>query len=244
MKKPLIGISCNTEEENTVHSGIRVKHYLYNSYIKAIEESGGIPLIIPNGLNEEDLKQLSETLDGFLFSGGSDVNPLYYMEEDDGLSLEIDKRRDETELKLLDLVLNHTDKPVFGICRGMQVINVAMGGTLISDLEHYGKNRHSFIESSRSAFTHEICVKEGSRLKSILQDETRVNSFHHQAVDRLAESLVPTAYSKDDQVLEAAETTGDRYILLVQWHPEELIANKAHKRLFEEFVRQCNTTMN
>ncbi len=239
MKKPLIGISCNAE--NRIISGInpRFYHTLSDKYVNGIKKAGGIPVIIPNGLNEESLKELAGSLDGFLFSGGSDVDPNCYGKEKDATVDDTWPVRDETELFLLRYVLENTKKPVFGICRGLQVMNVALGGTLIIDLEIAGKMRHSLTDNPRAEFSHEIIVKDDSHLKNILKDENRVNSFHHQAIDQLGKGLVATAYSVDDQVIEAVEMPGERYILAVQWHPEELTDHEAHQQLFNEFVFQA-----
>ena len=239
MRKPLIGISCGVTERLVLKDIYREIQQLNSSYTRAVEESGGIPVIIPVGLNEEDLKQLTASLDGFLFSGGEDVDPSRYGKDDpEGLSSFCGKR-DETEFALLDHVLKETGKPVLAICRGLQVLNVAMGGTLIIDLPSAGRNEHSLTQYPREQFTHEIIVKEDTRLKCILKDENRVNSFHHQAIDDVAEGLIVTAYSAEDHVIEAAEAPGDRFILGVQWHPEELIASQGHRRLFEEFIYQA-----
>ena len=240
MKKPLIGITCNYTEHNIHNVNIRYYQDVSSSYTKAIENAGGLPVIIPNNTDKETLIELADRLDGFLFTGGVDVDPSFYGKEDDGTMGEVTIERDQTEIDLLKYVIYETEKPVFGICRGIQVINVAMGGTLIMDLPTAGKNIHSFSEKPRELFTHEIVVEEDSRLKEILEDEVRVNSFHHQAVDRLADGLRITAHSKDDGVIEAYELPGERYLLAVQWHPEELTHTKAHARLFEELVRQSS----
>ena len=239
MNKPLIGVSCNMEEKLVSKINHRYVQTLSNTYIKAVEAGGGIPVIIPNSLNEEDLKTLADRLDGFIFSGGGDVDPAVYGGLSDETVGGVSDYRDETELALLKYVINETDKPVFGICRGVQIMNVEMGGTLIVDLPKAGKMRHSLTEYPREEFTHEIRVEEGSRLKEILKDENRVNSFHHQALDKVADGLFVTAYSVKDGVIEAVENRGERYILGVQWHPEELIAHEGHLALFKELVRQA-----
>ena len=224
--KPLIGITCNLEEKTIAGINKRNFHDLALTYTQAIQESGGIPLIIPNSLSPEEAIQLAQRLDGFLFSGGADVGST--------------PERDETELLLLKYLLEHSRKPIFGICRGIQVINVASGGTLIQDLPSAGKNNHTLTDQPRKMFTHEIIVQEDTRLSRIMKKERRVNSFHHQAVDRLGKGLIVSAYSSKDQVIEAIEASDDRYLLAVQWHPEELTFNAAHRRLFTELVRQAS----
>ena len=140
---------------------------------------------------------------------------------------------------LLRFLLDHSDKPILGICRGIQIINVAMGGTLIMDLPTAGKDNHFLTDQPRKKFTHEIVIENDTRLSSVMKKENRVNSFHHQAVGRLAEGLKITARSAKDQVIEAVESANEKWILAVQWHPEELTFNPAHRRLFEELVRQA-----
>ena len=239
MDKPLIGISCGIEDKMVSGINPRQIHHLSNTYVSAVAQSGGIPVIIPVGLNEEALRELAQRLDGFLFSGGEDVDPRRYGKTDEKHLAEFDERRDDTELTLLKYVLNETKKPVFAICRGLQVLNVAMGGTLIIDLPSAGKKNHSLTDLPRGSFSHEVTVEENTKLSAILKQERRVNSFHHQAVDEPAKGLVVTAYSANDHVIEAFEAPGDRYILAVQWHPEELTAHEAHKALFDEFVLQA-----
>ena len=239
MNRPLIGISCGISNYTVSMINERERQELNNTYIKAVEEAGGIPLIIPNGLKEETIEEIGEKLDGFIFSGGGDVDPSLYGKQSDDSVGGVSFKRDDTEYKLLQHVLYHTKKPVFGICRGIQILNVAMGGTLIVDLQRAGKKKHSLTEKRREELTHEIVVKENTRLKQILKEERRVNSFHHQALDQVAEGLIVTAYSAADHVIEAVEAPGDRYILGVQWHPEELIAHEGHLALFKEFVRQA-----
>ena len=237
--KPLIGITCNFVDKVISDINKRKYHDLSLAYTKAVQDAGGIPVMIPNGLKEEELVTLVQRLDGFLFSGGVDVDPSCYGMQADETVKFITPERDETELKLLEYLLEHSDKPILGICRGIQVINVAMGGTLIMDLPSAGKNRHSLTDQPRKKFTHEIIIENDTRLSEIMKKENRVNSFHHQAVGELAKGLKISALSKEDQVIEAVESTDDRWILAVQWHPEELTFNPAHLNLFREFVRQA-----
>ncbi|MCR4632633.1 MAG: gamma-glutamyl-gamma-aminobutyrate hydrolase family protein [Erysipelotrichaceae bacterium] len=238
--RPLIGISCNFEGRTVSRINERKYDTLSNAYVQAVRKAGGIPVIVPNDLKKDELEELAYRLDGFVISGGGDVDPaLYGKGSQRDLCSGIHEERDQTEHDLLDYVLHYTFKPVFGICRGLQMLNVAMGGTLISDLPSAGKNVHSLTHCPREEFSHEIVVKEGSILADILREERRVNSFHHQAIDALAPGLEATAFSKDDEVIEAVEALGDRYILAVQWHPEELIHNECHLALFEKLTEEA-----
>lgn len=239
--RPLIGITCNLSERTVAEINTRIYQDLGKTYTDAINNAGGVPVIIPNDLKEEDISVIAQKMDGFLFSGGVDVDPKRYGTENDGTVKYITPERDETELLLLDYLLKHSDKPILGICRGIQVINVAMGGTLYMDLPTAGKDVHSLIEQTRKSFTHEIEIVENTRLSRILQGENRVNSFHHQAVDRLGEGLIVSAYSVNDHVIEAFESENERWLVAVQWHPEELTFNEGHRRLFEELIRQASS---
>ncbi len=239
MKKPLIGISCSAVNNYSREILSEGSQNLKNTYIKAVLENGGIPVLLPNGLSEEDIPSLCEHIDGFLFSGGADVCSRYYGKEPNELLGPYSLLRDQTELDLLRYILSSTKKPVFGICRGEQVLNVAFGGTLYIDLPAAGKNVHSLYGEKRSDFGHRITVMENTCLASILQDERRVNSFHHQAVERLGEGLIASAYSEDDHVIEAVEVPGERFILGVQWHPEDLVETEGHRRLFRSFIEAC-----
>lgn len=238
--RPLIGITCNLSERKVADINTRTYQDLGKTYTDAINNAGGVPVIIPNDLKEEDIPVIAQKMDGFLFSGGVDVDPRYYGKDNDGTVKHITPERDETELMLLKYLLTGSDKPILGICRGIQVINVALGGTLYMDLPTAGKDAHSFIERIRESFTHEIEIVENTRLSQILQGENRVNSFHHQAVDKLGEGLIVSAYSVNDHVIEAFESDSNRWLVAVQWHPEELTFNEGHRRLFEELVRQAS----
>ena len=236
--RPLIAITCNVEHK-TVAGNDRIIQTINDAYIRAVESAGGLSLVVPNGLSEEDIAELAEKVDGLILSGGGDIAPECFGSDAEEDCHGVEPLRDETELMLARYFLDHTDKPVFGICRGLQLLNVALGGDLIVDLPKAGKEIHSFTGRPRNEFTHEIIVEEDSLLKRLLGEENRVNSFHHQAIDKLGKGLKVNAYSKNDHVIEGVEIPGERFILAVQWHPEELIENRYHKNLFEYFMKQA-----
>ena len=239
IRRPLIGICSRPGEEDPELS------YINSHYAKAIQRAGGIPVALPYGFEAAAIAHdIIDRIDGLLLTGGGDVSEegfggnnyakgcvarISFMSAD----------RDVFEWAAVRAAWD-ANKPCLGICRGMQVLNVALGGTLIQDLPKAGKNNHSLTDHKREERTHEIIVKEGTRLSQILKEEKGVNSFHHQGIDVLGKGLIVSAYSKDDKVIEAVEAQGDRYILAVQWHPEELVANKGHLALFEEFIDQVN----
>lgn len=238
--RPLIGISCgmgqaiySLQQENVP----QLQHRLGDSYIRAITRAGGIPVILPNNEDISCVEEIAGKLDGFLLSGGGDVDPALFGQRATAKLGQVTPRRDSFELALARYVLEHTEKPLLGICRGIQVMNVAMGGSLHIDLPDSGKLCHSLTMYPRNICTHDVLVTSGTRMADIMGEGTgRVNSFHHQAIDRLAEGLVVSAISIPDDVVEAVELPGDRFAVGVQWHPEELVERDEAKALFEAFV--------
>lgn len=215
-----IGITCGWDEKNNWHK-------LHEEYISAVKEAGGVPFLLP-GLDSSELVAVYyNQLDGFIFSGGGDVDPFYYNEEPlQGLG-EVTARRDCFELALARLVLQG-DKPAMGICRGMQVLNIASGGDIYQDIQGQGvtKQLHN-QQAARWHSIHSVEVDQTSYLFQLAQKATfKVNSFHHQAVRQVGERLRAVAWSKDGLV-EALESFSEENrncelgrIIGVQWHPE------------------------
>jgi putative glutamine amidotransferase len=236
--KPIIGIPSY---QDTFPVGQRPRLIQYQTYIKAVEAGGGIPILMPLTTGE-NLQALFERIDGVLLSGGDDVNPDRYHEEKYPKTETPDDLRDEVELEVARMVMN-SDKPLLAICRGIQVLNVAMGGTLIQHIPDMVPNalRHEFNYDDyhqRQTITHEVEVVEGSRLASILGGtRVGVNSFHHQAVKKIAPMFRPVACAPDG-VVEAMELPdADRFVVAVQWHPEDMFhANAQMLDLFTAFV--------
>lgn len=188
-------------------------------YINAVEKAGGVPVVAPAVTDMETAARMFDIADGILFSGGEDVHPKHFHEKITESNLFIEERRDQFELKLAELVLR-SHKPVLGICRGMQLLNVAAGGTLYQDLKT--DIEHTIPNTDKDKLLHSIDIKEGTKLSSIFGLKRKdVNSFHHQAVKELATGFIPTAYAEDG-ILEAFEVEGDRFLVGVQWHPEML----------------------
>ena len=238
--RPLIGISCSMGQAiySLNQDNIpQLQHRLGDSYVKAITQAGGVPVLLPNNLDISTVEEIAAGLDGFLLSGGGDVDPVLFGERPTEKLGTVTPRRDDFELALARYVIANTDKPVLGICRGIQLMNVAMGGTLHIDLPSDGKLCHSLSMYPRNVRTHEISILGGTRLEQAMGVKGRVNSFHHQAIKDLADGLMVTAVSESDNVIEAVEVPGDRYIVGVQWHPEELTEFEEARKLFTSFIQ-------
>lgn len=221
-RRPLIGITCGS-----IGEGERVKYGQSRSYVKAIEEAGGVPLLIPP---QSSIEELFEVLDGILFTGGGDLEPTLYDPEDRG-SEAIDSERDGLELALARRAAD-SGLPMLGICRGQQLINVALDGGLLQDV---GEHRQ---DAPREAATHAVEVEPGSLLAEIIGEQVEVNTFHHQVVDpeRLGRGLKVTAFSSDGQRFIEGLESEDGKILAVQWHPEDMTDQEWARRLFRRLI--------
>lgn len=248
--KPLIGICANYLSDDAIgmQAGIGAKHQewqlLADDYIAAIERAGGIPVILPITENVETLTPLLQKLDGILFSGGSDIDPNSYGEFPRfGLGL-IEPKRDAHEIQLAQKVLNETTLPVLGICRGIQLLTVATGGTLYQDLQSQRPEgiNHSVPKAVRHHAFHTVKIERDSLLHNIYQaDELGVNSFHHQAVKELGKGFKATMTAPDG-IVEAVEWEGNRFVVAVQWHPEMMEGKMANIRpIFNAFVEECKS---
>lgn len=215
--KPLIGITPQYELA-------RERSWIRSSYTGAVIRAGGIPVILDQYPTKETMEDLLPRLDGILFTGGVDINPKLYGEEIDPKCGEIADARDAFEQTLMEVVEQY-DIPVFGICRGIQSLNVLCGGSL-----HQHRDNHQDVR-------HDVEIVEGTRLHAILgKTKINANSFHHQCVKVPAPGLTVTAHAEDGTV-EAIERPGARFFVGVQWHPELLSANEAdHHALFLAFI--------
>ena len=237
--RPLIGISCSMGQaiySMTQDNVPQLQHRLGDSYVKAVTQAGGVPVLLPNNLDVSTVEEIAAGLDGFLLSGGGDVDPALFGERATAQLGTVTPRRDDFELALTRYLLEKTNKPVLGICRGIQVMNVAMGGTLHIDLPSDGKMCHSLNMYPRNVRTHDVQTTSGTRMSEIMGHTGRVNSFHHQAIHDVAEGFTVSAVSADDAVVEAVEQPGERFVVGVQWHPEELTEFPEARDLFRRFV--------
>jgi putative glutamine amidotransferase len=202
---------------------------LTESYIRAVQAAGGLPVVIPPALNEDELRELISRLDGLLFSGGGDVDPALFGQTRHRFTQDVSQERDRAELLLARWALAE-DRPVLAICRGIQLVNVATGGTLIQDIPSQIPDAlaHRYSDDTpRDYLAHTVRVNEGTRLAGILgATEVAVNSWHHQSCDEPGRGLIYTAWSPDG-IVEGAEAPGHRFAVFVQWHPEEMFHNRA-----------------
>lgn len=239
--RPLIGIPCHADFRQG--SG-RPIYFIDQTYSHAVESAGGIPVLIPMLHELTELESLFMRLDGILFSGGSDLHPSYYHEEARPFLHEVDPQLDEMEITLLQRAL-HEDLPILGICRGMQILNVVLGGSLYQDLgeQYAGSLEHSRRDLPRDTLIHPIYVEAGSQMEKILGTrELQVNSIHHQAIKTLGKG-VRVSGRAEDGVPELLEVSNYRFVMATQCHPEEIYTKEpACARLFTAFVRACSIT--
>ncbi len=235
MARPLIGITCETNALEPDSWGL--KDGLRHAYSRAVWNAGGVPVLVSNFGDEEFPAACLGRLDGLLLSGGRDLYPAYYREQILNDTVRIDSPRDRSEVAILKAALDR-DMPLLTICRGTQVLNVVMGGVLYQDIpvQCPSQIRHDQCEP-RSVRTHSVKIEPNSRLAGILEDRTmEVNSFHHQAIRDLAPDLQAVAWAEDG-IIEAVESPRFRFLVGVQFHPEELIENSPHARqIFHAFI--------
>jgi putative glutamine amidotransferase len=211
-----------------------------SAYFRALVAAGAQPEEI-DMVSAADARQAdARDFAGVLFSGGEDVDPGRYDEKKKYDSVRVDRSRDEFEFALLDAALERR-LPILGICRGIQMINVKFGGTLIQDIPSDTElERNHRQQGGRAELTHTVTVTEpDSALAGAVSGSCRVNSLHHQAIKRLGRGLKVTAHSEDGLV-EAVEAADDYpFLMAVQWHPEELADLPEQRKIFEEFITQC-----
>lgn len=214
----------------------------FGNYVKAIKEHGGEVKLLVRG--EKSIEEFIAEIDGLLLPGGGDIHPDYFNEEWHPKLKSVDETRDELELSLFENA-NEADKPIFGICRGIQVMNVAMGGSLYQDIEsEYPQKALTHPKKRREDSQHQIKINPDTLLSEFVgKGEDEVNSAHHQALNDIGEGFVVTARSEDG-IIEAIENPSKRFMLGVQYHPERMLATdefREHRRkLFEAFIKAAS----
>lgn len=231
--KPIIGITTFTEVKPK-----KIYNLVSNNYVASVQKSGGVPVLIPITSSSEDIEAYAAMLDGIIFTGGEDVSPLNYNENPLSQVTMINEERDCHELRLFEEVYKR-NIPILGICRGIQLINVALGGTLYQDIPSQvsGSLGHLPMDTPVHNLYHTVKIEKDTKLFQIFEEETlKVNSFHHQAVKDIGLDLKITAISKDG-IIEAVEGLRERFLLAVQWHPEDLTAHHSEfLKLFSALV--------
>lgn len=230
-KSPLIGVT-------PLWDAARQSVWMLPDYLDGIKAAGGIPIVLPLDLLDEDAERIVETCDGFLFTGGQDVSPDLYGMNDATGTIVFSPERDHLESLLLSRALL-ADKPILGICRGLQFINAFMGGTLWQDLP--SQHPSEIIHRQGKPYyvpTHQVTLS--GDLQTLLgKDILEVNTLHHQAVKDLGSGLTPMAIAPDG-IIEAAQLPGKRFVWAVQWHPEYLFrTDKDSQAIFSCFVEHC-----
>ena len=239
--RPVIGIT--TQSLDAVPGELPQCWVLGQRYVQALRTVGAVPWLVPMLADDLDtLREIYDRLEGLFLSGGVDVDPSRYGEPKEPFCGRSDASRDDAELQLIRWAMTD-NKPILAICRGIQVLNVAMGGSLYQDLSTQAPRtlKHDYFptedNSARDFLAHEVEIVPNSRLKESLGSRSiKVNSMHHQAIKTLAPGLKRTAVAPDG-IVEGVEGTNGQYLVAVQWHPEELYdRDPGMRRLFADFV--------
>ena len=232
-RKPLIGVLPLYDLE-------KESYWMLPGYMKGIEEAGGIPVMLPVTSDPDEIRQLSEEMDGYLFTGGPDIEPSLYGEEKCETCGVCCDLRDAMEIPMFHAVYEK-NKPIFGICRGIQLINTALGGTLYQDLpsEHPSSTVHrQTVPPSQP--THSVTLIADTPLREVIGTDTMmVNSCHHQAIKTLGKDLSVMAVSEDG-LIESVYAPEKYFVQAVQWHPEFMhLVNENSRKILRHFVKAC-----
>lgn len=228
--KPKIGIVVCGLQEN--------KQFVTNAYIQAIRYIGGLPLIVPLVKSNPAIEDYVRLCDGFLFCGGADITPLLFGQEPVNGIGETDISLDIFQIRLMKQILI-TKKPVLAICRGIQILNVACGGTIYQDisLKPGDALNHMQTSTSRRDISHKVTVEPATKLHRIIGGILYTNSFHHQVLAELGNGLIPSAHTSDGTI-EAVEMPDHPFVIGVQWHPEAMYRTSSEMReLFHSFIK-------
>jgi putative glutamine amidotransferase len=234
MAKPLIGVVPLWDEQKS-------RLWMRPGYMDGIIQAGGLPLMLPLTTDEETVRQLAGLCAGFLFTGGPDVSPSFYGADPLPCCGPVCGERDEMEKHLFSIGVLRQNKNAFGICRGIQLFNVFLGGTLYQDIPS------QFPQSTLSHWQeppydrpiHRVIIEPGSPLHGLLGTNTlAVNSHHHQGIAELSPRLTPMARTEDG-LIEAVFMKDRAFVWAVQWHPEWLLSEESSRNLFGRFVDSC-----
>jgi putative glutamine amidotransferase len=232
-KRPLIGVTPIWDEKKD-------SIWMLPGYMQGLEEAGAVPAILPLTESETVLKQTADSFDGFLFTGGHDVNPKLYGQEKTEYCEEICEIRDRMEAYIFREAVLNQKKPALGICRGIQLINALLGGTLYQDIPaEFSSAINHAQKAPYDVPAHAVRLVSGSPLSELIGEELiEVNSCHHQGINRLAKELEVMALAEDG-LAEAAYMPTHPYVWAVQWHPELSLKDEVSKKIFASFVRNA-----
>jgi putative glutamine amidotransferase len=231
--QPIIGITTNQSSNAYGQATI----LLTQAYVKAIMQAGGVPVLIPSLIANDGWDALYRRLDGILLTGGGDISLDHFKGDPHPRIDDVDPERDTVELNLLHASVAD-GKPFLGICRGCQLVNVGLGGTLYTHIPDQLPNAldHSYPGNMRTVLVHEVKIDEGTRIANVLGEPiVKVNSHHHQGLEDIAPSL-RVAGRAPDGLVEAIELQNHPFGLAVQWHPEWLTDQQSTRNLFRKFV--------
>lgn len=214
------------------------KQYVSDAYIQAIKSVGGLPIVLPLVKSKTIIQDYVNLCDGFLFCGGGDITPLLFGQEPAYGIGPTDISLDLFQIRFMKSIIE-TGKPVLAICRGMQILNVACGGTIIQDLNQTNLEtiNHMQTSLSRRDISHKVFFEAKTKIQHLLGDFAYTNSFHHQAIDRLGTGLIVSG-TTGDEIIEAIEMPSHSFVMGVQWHPESMYDSTSNmKQLFLALIR-------
>ena len=217
------------------------RQFVTNPYIHAIQKAGGLPILLPMVRSNTVISDYTTLCDGFLFCGGGDVTPLLFGEEPRKGIGETDITLDIFQIRLMRNILK-TGKPILAICRGLQILNIACGGTIFHDLREVPDCiNHMQNSASRKDVSHKVSFEPGSRLHRLFGDFAYTNSFHHQAINLPGEGIA-IAGKTGDGIIEAIEIPTLPFVIGVQWHPENMLQKNGNMwQLFHAFLLAVRT---
>ncbi|WP_249871726.1 gamma-glutamyl-gamma-aminobutyrate hydrolase family protein [Oceanobacillus saliphilus] len=233
--KPIIGVTASMETDKAYYS-------VANRNVKAILAAGGIPIILPYYMEQAEINQISDRIDGLYATGGYDIDPILFGEEPHPQLGTIIPERDQAELALMKIMLEKK-KPILGVCRGSQILNIAAGGDMYQDI--YSQINKNLLQHSQKApfdyCSHFVEVKEGTLLHHLTgKSKFRINSFHHQA-NRAVPDGFQVSGKASDGIIEAIESKIHPFVLGLQWHPEALINERDDPslKIYQGFIKAC-----
>ncbi len=237
-KKPIIGILCDIDKEEKED---RPLYFVKSNYVAAINKAGGIPFLIPPGKDKYDMIKLAGNINALLIPGGDDIDPKYFKEDPHPSIVLMDPEINRFQMEFCQVAVNQ-NIPVLGICAGMQLINIVFGGDIYQDIPSQlpGSVKHKKDKNEEENVFHSINIEKNTGHFNILQREAiKVNSTHHQAIRNIAKGFIVAARSEDG-IIEAIESRKHRFVLGVQYHPEDMFQqNKVFLNLFNKLAQEA-----